>query len=93
MRDIGAEVKDYMKHLDKSVKYTDEPIVFGKILPDNFLPSPAELAAGSKSTKVTIVLSRDSVDFFKREAEKHGGKYQGMIRRLLTEYARKMSRK
>ena len=81
-----------MKHLDldKNTVYTDEPIQFGKILKDDFLPSPSELAKEEKSVKVTISLGKESVDFFKKEAAKHGGQYQKMIRKLLTDYARKM---
>lgn len=91
MQGTGAEVEKYMKHLDLNEKiiYTDEPIKFGKILKDDFLPSPAELAKEDKSIKVTISLSRESVDFFKKAAVKHGGQYQKMIRKLLTEYTKR----
>jgi len=37
--------------------------------------------------KVTIALSKTSVDFFKKEAKKYNTPYQKMIRRLLDEYA------
>jgi hypothetical protein len=57
-----------------------------RIVPD-FLPSPAELAFREESVKVTISLSRKSVDFFKREASKHHTQYQRMIRQLLDTYA------
>jgi len=81
-----------MKHLDldKNIVYTDEPIKFGRVLTDDFLPSPSELASHDKSVKVTISLNKQSVDFFKNEAVKHGGQYQKMIRKLLTEYANRM---
>lgn len=36
--------------------------------------------------KVTIALSRSSVEFFKREAKKHNTQHQKMIRRLLDAY-------
>ena len=36
--------------------------------------------------KVTIALSRESVEFFKQEARKHHTQYQKMIRRLLDVY-------
>ena len=68
-------------------KYTDEPLGKLKVVPD-FLPSPAELAYREDSVKVTIALSRSSVEFFKREAKKHHTQYQKMIRRLLDAYAR-----
>jgi hypothetical protein len=40
-----------------------------------------------RSEKVTIALSKRSVDFFKREARLHGTQYQRMIRALLDRYA------
>ncbi|VTR70060.1 Helix-turn-helix protein, CopG (fragment) [Desulfosarcina cetonica] len=36
--------------------------------------------------KVTLSLSKTSVDFFKKEAKKYNTQYQRMIRRLLDEY-------
>ncbi|MFO1197556.1 MAG: hypothetical protein U1E86_11360 [Burkholderiaceae bacterium] len=36
--------------------------------------------------KVTLALSRKSVEFFKSEAQKHHTQYQRMIRRLLDAY-------
>jgi predicted DNA binding CopG/RHH family protein len=53
----------------------------------DFLPSPDELAFREETVKVTIALSRASVEFFKREAAKYDVPYQKMIRRLLDEYA------
>ncbi len=38
------------------------------------------------TVKVTIALSKESVEFFKHEAEKHYNQYQKMIRRLLDAY-------
>jgi predicted DNA binding CopG/RHH family protein len=46
----------------------------------------AELALKEETVKVTISLSRASVDFFKNEAKKYNTQYQKMIRRLLDEY-------
>jgi len=57
-----------------------------RIVPD-FLPSPAELAFREESVKVTISLSKKSIDFFKTEASKHHTQYQRMIRQLLDAYA------
>lgn len=68
------------------IKYTDEP--FGKIrrVPD-FLPSPEELALKDETVKVTISLSKSSIEYFKNEAKKYKTQYQKMIRKLLDEYA------
>ena len=53
----------------------------------DFLPSPEELAFREESVKVTISLSKRSIDFFKCEASKHHTQYQRMIRQLLDSYA------
>jgi len=71
--------------MKKKIKYSDEPIGKVKVIPD-FLPSPEELALKDETVKVTIALSKTSVDFFKNEAKKHNTQYQKMIRRLLDEY-------
>jgi hypothetical protein len=81
--DIGGRGRNYMK---ERIKYTDEPIGKVKIVGD-FLPSPEELALKDETVKITIALSKASVDFFKKEARKYNTQYQKMIRRLLDEYA------
>ena len=83
MLDIGRKAGEYMKG---KIKYTNEPIGKVKIISD-FLPSPEELVLKDETVKVTIALSKTSVDFFKKEAKKHNTQYQKMIRRLLDEYA------
>jgi len=85
--DIGERGKRFMK---EKIKYTDEPLGKVRVIPD-FLPSPEELALKEQTVKVTIALSKASVDFFKREAKKHNTQYQKMIRRLLDEYAARQS--
>lgn len=67
------------------IKYTDEPLGKIQVIPD-FLPSPAELAFREEGMKVTLALSKKSIDFFKSEATKHHTQYQRMIRRLLDAY-------
>ena len=59
----------------------------------DFLPPPEELVFPSDTIKVTIVLKRSSVNFFKRKAEQHHTKYQKMIRELLDRYAMQYSAK
>ena len=71
--------------MSKKTKYTDEPLGELKVISD-FLPSPEELAYRDDTIKVTIALSKTSVEFFKREAKKHNTQYQKMIRRLLDSY-------
>jgi predicted DNA binding CopG/RHH family protein len=71
--------------MSKKIIYTDEPIGKIKIVPD-FLPSPAELAFNEEAVKVTLALSKKSIDFFKSEAAKNHTQYQRMIRRLVDSY-------
>jgi predicted DNA binding CopG/RHH family protein len=70
------------------IKYTDEALGDLRTVKD-FLPKPAELVLKEENTKVTMALSKASIDFFKAEARKHGTSYQVMIRRLLDFYAAK----
>ena len=69
-----------------AIVYTEGEIDEVRIISD-FLPPPSELIFKEDTVKVTIALSRSSVEFFKREAAKHEVSYQRMIRRLLDEYA------
>lgn len=71
--------------MSTKIKYTNEPIGSPKVVRD-FLPSPEELAFREEDVKITIVLSKKSVDFFKTEAAKSDTQYQRMIRRLLDAY-------
>src|SRR2546430_17265630 len=81
-RAIGGGADGSMR---SRIKYTDEPLGRIRVLPD-FLPPPDQLVFRDEPVKVTIALSKQSVDFFKREAERHGTQYQRMIRRLLDAY-------
>ncbi len=66
-------------------KYTHEPIGEYRVVPD-FLPPPDQLAFRDEGVKVTIALSKRSVDFFKAHAAKNQTQYQRMIRQLLDAY-------
>lgn len=72
--------------MSASIKYTNERLGPVTVI-DDFLPKPADLVFRDAGVKITIALSKRSVDFFKREAEKHGTQYQRMIRQLLDLYA------
>ena len=72
--------------MKRKIKYTDEPLGKVRVITD-FLPSPEGLAFKEETVKVTISLSKASVEFFKKEAKRHHTQYQKMIRRLLDEYA------
>lgn len=72
--------------MSEKIQYSDESLGEIKVIPD-FLPSPQQLALKEENVKITISLSRESVDFFKQEADKHHTQYQKMIRNLLDVYA------
>ena len=79
---IGEKENKYMK---KKIKYSDEKI--GKVvIVEDFLPSPEELVFKEDTIKVTLNLSKSSIDFFKDLAKKHGSQYQKVIRNLLDNY-------
>lgn len=71
--------------MKKKTQYSDEPIGKIRIVKD-FLPRPEELVFREDNVKVTLSLSRQSVDFFKEQARKNRTQYQKMIRRLLDVY-------
>lgn len=71
--------------MKKKIKYSDEKIGKIKIIKD-FLPKPEELVLKENTVKVTLNLSKESVDFFKQLAKEHGSQYQKIIRNLLDSY-------
>ncbi len=71
--------------MKKKIKYTDEKIGKVKVI-KNFLPKPDELIFKEENVKVTLNLSKSSVEFFKKIAHKHGNQYQKVIRSLLDKY-------
>ena len=79
---IGEKGRKYMK---KKIKYTYEPMNHVRVVKD-FLPPPEKLVLKEDTVKVTISLSKSSVEFFKNLASEHGTQYQRVIRRLLDEY-------
>lgn len=77
----GAEA-GYRDHLGEMEGIGQRP------LPD-FLPPPSQLVRREDMVKVTLALSRASVDFFCAAAKRQGVPYQRMIRPLVDEYARR----
>ena len=77
--------------MSAKIRYTDESLGELRVVPD-FLPPPEDLVLREDGVKVTLALSKRSVDFFKREAAKHNTSYQRMIRRLLDAYAERYGR-
>jgi len=82
VQDTGGKEEKYMK---RENEYTDEPLGDIRII-DDFLPSPDKLVFKEENIKVTLGLSKSSINFFKKEAKKQHSQYQKMIRRLLDLY-------
>jgi len=76
---------------NKTVKYTVGEIGGYRVVQD-FLPSPDALVAREDNVKVTLGLSRRSVEFFKRTAKQRRVSYQRMIRALVDAYAEHQER-
>lgn len=76
----------------RTVKYTTGEIGRVRVIED-FLPSPDALVPREENVKVTLSLSRRSLDFFKREAKKRRVPYQRMIRSLVDIYAEQQGEK
>ena len=77
---------------NRTVKYTAGEIGRVKVVKD-FLPSPDALVPRDENVKVTLQLSRRSVDYFKRAAKARRVPYQRMIRALVDAYAEKQAGK
>jgi hypothetical protein len=58
---------------------------------EDFLPPPDQLVVREDGVKVTISLSKKSVEYFKAHAARSKVPYQRMIRTLLDSYADKYS--
>ena len=74
----------------KTAKYTAGEIGRLRVVKD-FLPPPKQLVPREESVKVTLSLSRRSLDFFKREAKKRRVPYQRMIRALVDMYTERQA--
>ena len=79
---MGGTDADYRDGLGEMAGIGERP------LPD-FLPPPDQLVRREDTVKVTLALSRASVDFFRDEAKRQGVPYQRIIRALVDEYARR----
>jgi len=73
--------------MKRKAKYRDEPLGELEVVGD-FLPTPDKLVLRDDGVKITISLSKRSVDFFKRHAARSKVPYQKMIRSLLDGYAK-----
>ena len=69
-------------------KYSDEPLGRVRVISD-FSPPASDLVYREEGVKVTLLLSKKSLAFFKSEAMKRRTGYQPMIRKLLDIYVEK----
>ncbi len=72
--------------MKNKTRYTNEPMGELRIVKD-FLPSPDQLVLKEDNVKVTILLKKSSIDFFKKQAKKNRTSYQKMIREIVDLYA------
>ena len=82
----------------KEIKYTDAPPEIEEALDRSriiidLLPPPEKLVRKVEKEKITILLDKENVDFFRNEAKKHGVGYQTMINNLINDYVSKMAPK
>lgn len=80
----------------KKVKYTNEAIGNIHVMKD-FLPDPENLVLKEETVKITLSLTKSSINYFKEQANLYHTQYQKMIRALVDQYAaqhqKKLSRK
>jgi hypothetical protein len=78
--------------MKRTRRYADEPLGRLEVV-DDFLPPPEQLVRREDGVKVTLSLSRTSVEFFKAHAAAANVPYQRMIRNLLDSYVEQQSRR
>jgi len=70
--------------MKNKINYTNEPIE-ARVISD-FLPTPESLVLKEAKTRVTLTLTKKSLDFFKSAAKRRNASYQAMIRQLIDFY-------
>lgn len=73
--------------MNSQTDYTDEPLQIGERVKD-FLPPPSKLVKREETVKVTLELTRESVDFFKQLARQENIPYEHMLRGFIDAYAK-----
>ena len=58
----------------------------------DILPPPEQLVVPEETIKVTLLLSKSSIQFFKQKAAQHRTKYQRMLRELVDRYTEQFSK-
>lgn len=77
--------------MKKIIKYQEAPTEIAEAITAaetiaDFLPSPENLIKKEETIKVTISLSKESIDFFKQKARELGVPYQTMIKTIIDKY-------
>ncbi len=88
MLDFGDQGEKNMKNNDIYVDAPDDikdGIIAGERIKD-FLPPPELLVAKEETKKITISLSKMSIDFFKKVSVENHVPYQQMIRKVVDSY-------
>ena len=76
-----------------SKRTTDSEFPIGRLTRiKDMLPPPDKLVVPKETTKVTLLLSKSSVQFFKHQAARHRTKYQRMLRELVDRYTEQFSK-
>ena len=70
--------------MKNKINYANEPIE-ARVVSD-FLPKPENLVLKEAKTRVTLTLTKKSLEFFKSAAKEHNASYQAMIRQLIDFY-------
>ncbi len=93
-QDTGARKRKYMPSNLKIGDVFDGTHGPVRVVED-FLPPPSVLATykDDETEKITIVLDKETVDFFRAKAHEFNASYQRMIRELLKSYAVSQSEK
>jgi hypothetical protein len=86
----GRRGGGYMPNKGAKVRYSDNPELGELEIVEDFLPPPEQLIFRPKGVKVTLILSEDSVNFFKEQGERLHTPYQRMIRNLLDQYVQRV---
>ena len=77
--------------MSKRAIEADFPI--GKLMRiKDILPPPEKLVVPEETIKVTLLLSKSSIRFFKQKAAQHRTKYQRMLRELVDRYTEQFSK-
>lgn len=79
--------------MNRQIGYNKAPKAIGEAIEDaeiieDFLPPPDQLVLKEDTVRVTLNLSRNSVDFLKKKAQERGVPYQYMIKKILDIYTK-----